>query len=71
MMKVAKTLLIVTLSVHAVSAFGLHTAASNAVKSMNKLKPPPVPQSPFQKKSMVQPVDIHGNRLSSIVSKVL
>jgi hypothetical protein len=65
-MKVAKTLLVVTLSIHAVSAFGLHTAASNAVKSMSK--PPP---SPFRQKSMVQPVDIHGNRLSSIVSTIL
>jgi hypothetical protein len=60
-MKVASTLLAVTLSVTAVSAFGLHTGTTNVVKNM----------APFQKKAMVQPVDVHGNRLSSVVSQLL
>lgn len=62
-MKVAKTLLYVTFSVNAVSAFGLPTGAANAVKSMGMA-------APFNnKRAMVQPVDVYGNRLSSIVSQ--
>jgi hypothetical protein len=62
-MKVTKALLYVAFSVNAVSAFGLHNVAANAVKSMGKA-------APFNnKRAMVQPVDIYGNRLSSIVSQ--
>jgi solute carrier family 35 protein E1 len=57
-MKVASTLLAVTLSVTAVSAFGLHTGTSNVVKNI----------APFHKKAMVQPVDVHGNRLATGVA---
>jgi hypothetical protein len=59
-MKVASTLLAVTLSVTAVSAFGLHTGTSNVVKNI----------APFHKKAMVQPVDVHGNRLATGVVSV-
>jgi len=60
-MKVASTLLAVTLSVTAVSAFGLHTGTSNVIKKM----------APFHEKAMVQPVDVHGNRLSNGVVSVI
>jgi hypothetical protein len=54
-MKVASTLVALTLSVTAVSAFGLHTGKTSAIKNV----------APFAKKAMVQPVDIHGNRLAN------
>ena len=64
-MKVASSLPLLTIFASAASAFGLNggvttSLASQTTRSSSIPKAPPT--------SMVQPVDIQGNRLSSVVS---
>jgi len=60
-MKFAKSLLLITLSATAVSAFGLQNGAASSVKSAMKV-------GGFAKKgpAMVQAVDVQGNRVGSM-----
>ena len=59
-MKVALILPLVTIFATAASAFGLNGGATSMTKTHKAL---------ISKSPMVQPVDVQGNRLSSVVSK--
>jgi hypothetical protein len=60
-MKVTSSLALVTIFAAAASAFGLNNGATSAVKSVTR-------NAGFGSKSMVQPVDVQGKRLNTVVS---
>jgi hypothetical protein len=55
-MKVASTLVLVTIGASAVSAFGLNHGIKSAIKASKKGGVP-----------MVQPIDLQGNRMNTMV----
>ena len=62
-MKVASSLPLLTIFASAASAFGLNGGVTSMAQTTRKNV---IPKAP-----MVQPVDIQGNRLSSVVSFLL